>query len=60
MRLAGDASYKGIKVKKPYIGDDTRPIEAQDIKRAVRLMFGTECVCMAVIFTITGLSLIIR
>ena len=60
VRLAGDASYKGIMVKKPYIGDDARPIEAQDIKRAVRLMFGTECVCMAVIFTITGLNLIIR
>ena len=60
VRLAGDASYKGVKVKKPYIGDDVRPVEAEDIKRAVRLMFGTECICMAVIFTITGLSLIIR
>ena len=38
VRLAGDASYFGKVVHKPYIGDDTRPVEAEDIKRANRLM----------------------
>ena len=39
VRLAGDASYFGKTVKKPYIGDAVRPIETEDIKRANRLMY---------------------
>ncbi len=46
VRLAGDASYFGKVVKKPYIGDDTRPIERKDIKRACRLMYATETLCV--------------
>ncbi len=42
VRLAGDAWYFGKLVKKPYIGDDLRPVEAEDIRRANRLMYGTE------------------
>ncbi|MCI6639206.1 MAG: adenosylcobinamide-phosphate synthase CbiB [Pygmaiobacter massiliensis] len=38
VRLAGSASYFGKLVEKPYIGDDTRPIEPEDIHRANRLM----------------------
>ena len=38
VRLAGDASYFGKVVHKPYIGDDLRPVEAEDIKRANHLM----------------------
>lgn len=38
LRLAGPASYFGKTMDKPYIGDDTRPIEAEDIKRANDLM----------------------
>ena len=41
IRLAGDASYFGRIVKKPYIGDDTRPVEPEDIPRANRLMYVT-------------------
>ena len=39
VRLAGDAVYSGRKVSKPYIGDATREIEAEDIVRSVRLMY---------------------
>ena len=39
LRLAGDAVYFGKLVKKPYIGDDLRPIEPEDIRRAHKLMF---------------------
>ena len=39
VRLAGDAVYFGRKVSKPYIGDATREIEAEDIVRSVRLMY---------------------
>ncbi|MCR5342708.1 MAG: adenosylcobinamide-phosphate synthase CbiB [Butyrivibrio sp.] len=49
IRLAGDASYFGKIVKKPFIGDDGRPVETKDIKRACRLMFNTEYLCMAIL-----------
>lgn len=39
LRLAGDAWYFGKLHKKPYIGDDDRPIESCDIRRANRLMY---------------------
>ena len=41
IQLAGDASYFGRVVKKPYIGDVVRRIEYEDIKRANRLMYLT-------------------
>lgn len=39
LRLAGDAWYFGTLQKKPYIGDDDRPIEPADIRSANRLMY---------------------
>ena len=45
IRLAGDASYFGKKVKKPYIGDEARSIECQDIVRANKLLYGTTISC---------------
>lgn len=45
VRLAGDASYFGKIVKKPFIGDADREIETDDIKRTCRLMFFTEFLC---------------
>lgn len=41
VRLAGDAVYGGVVCKKEYIGDAAREIEAADIRRANRLMYGT-------------------
>ena len=41
IRLGGDSAYGGRLVKKPYIGDDKRPVEKEDIKRACRLMFAS-------------------
>ena len=41
VRLAGDAWYFGKLHKKQYIGDDDRPIEAEDIRRSNRLMYGS-------------------
>ena len=46
VKLAGDASYFGKIVKKPFIGDDIRQIEFDDIKRACRLMYLTEDICL--------------
>ncbi len=51
IRLAGDASYAGRRVEKPFIGDALRPPEASDIPRANRLMLFTawmgELLCLA-------------
>lgn len=41
VRLAGNAWYFGKLYEKPYIGDDIRPIEREDIRRANRLLYGT-------------------
>lgn len=45
IRLAGDASYFGKVVKKPYIGDALRKVEYEDIKRVNRLMYLTAWIC---------------
>ena len=44
IRLGGSSYYGGILVDKPYIGDPIRHIEAEDIKRANRLMFISEMI----------------
>ncbi len=70
VQLAGNANYFGQLYEKPFIGDDIRPIEAEDIKRSIRLMYvssgililgGIICeASMAVIFIATGLRMIFR
>lgn len=45
IQLAGDASYFGKVVKKPYIGDATRAVEPEDIRRTNRLMNRTAWIC---------------
>ena len=52
IRLAGDASYFGKKVKKPYIGDAVRRVEYEDIRRANRLMYAAALLCLAVCLAI--------
>ena len=48
IRLAGDAWYFGKLHKKPYIGDDDRPIESGDIRRANRLMYGASVMMLVI------------
>lgn len=54
IRLAGDAYYFGKLHKKPYIGDNTRPVEKDDIIRANKLMYMTTVLMLilSVIFRI--------
>lgn len=40
IRLAGNACYFGELYEKPYIGDELRPIEIEDIRRVNALMYG--------------------
>ena len=59
IRLAGDASYFGRIVKKPYIGDPLRAVETEDIRRANRLLYGMAFfgwgICMAVWLSVTAI-----
>jgi adenosylcobinamide-phosphate synthase len=56
IKLAGDASYFGKIVHKPYIGDSVRSVEYEDIKRANKLMYLTawigEIACVIVMCAI--------
>ncbi|MBD5469962.1 MAG: cobalamin biosynthesis protein CobD [Lachnospiraceae bacterium] len=45
IRLAGDASYFGKTVSKPYIGDSLHSVTNQDIRRANHLMYLTAWLC---------------
>lgn len=59
VRLAGDASYFGKVVKKPYIGDERRKVEAEDIRRANRLLYLTawsgEMLCLLFLLMLRGM-----
>lgn len=61
VQLAGDAWYFGKLYKKPTIGDSNRPVEAEDIPRANKLMYGTSIlgaiIFSAVIFLILNVIL---
>lgn len=46
IRLGGDAVYFGKVQRKPTIGDDSRPVEGEDIPRANRLMLAASGVML--------------
>ena len=48
IRLAGSAYYFGKLDEKPYIGDDIRGVEYEDIKRANKLMYITAILCQLI------------
>lgn len=54
VRLAGDAWYFGTLHKKPTIGDDMRPIEPMDIRRAHRLLYATAGLLLALALIVRG------
>lgn len=58
VRLAGNAWYFGKLYEKPYIGDDIRPIEREDIRRANRLLYGT-AVLGVLVFGLVRLTVIL-
>ncbi len=59
LKLAGDASYFGKVVKKPFIGDEGREIEPCDIKRANKLMYVTSFICFGICLLIMVLVLVL-
>ena len=60
IQLAGDASYFGKIVKKPYIGDPIRPVEYEDIRRANHLMNRTawicEILCLGIMIAVSAIA----
>lgn len=53
IKLGGDASYFGKMVSKPELGDGRRRIQAMDIPRANRLMYGAAILCELLCIGIT-------
>lgn len=46
--LGGDNYYKGVLTNKPTIGNNTREVELEDIKKANKLMFTTSLLCLII------------
>ena len=55
IRLGGPSYYFGKLVEKPCLGDETRGIEAADIRRANVLMFGTEGIAVLLVLLIAAM-----
>ena len=56
IRLAGDACYFGKLYKKPFIGDDLREVEVEDIARVNRLMVTASVLAL---FILGGMKLLL-
>lgn len=59
IRLAGNASYFGKIVEKPYIGDAVRAVETEDIRRANRLLYATAVLCEVICLAIAGVIMMV-
>ncbi len=59
LRLAGDAWYHGVRHEKPYIGDDLRPVEYEDIPRACRLLYATAVLAVCLLCGLKFLLLVV-
>ncbi|MGI6690468.1 MAG: adenosylcobinamide-phosphate synthase CbiB [Christensenellales bacterium] len=55
VQLAGDAWYAGKLHHKPTIGDAARPIEAQDIRRAHKMLFVTSLLLFLLSILLRGI-----
>ncbi len=58
LQLAGDAYYFGKLYHKPTIGDNTRPIEAEDIKKVNKLLYAVSFLAV-ILFTILKLAVVL-
>lgn len=46
--LGGGHYYGGVLVPKPTIGDDIKPVDIEDIKKANKLMYATSMLCLII------------
>ncbi len=54
IQLAGDATYFGKLYKKPFIGDDIRPIVPDDITKSCQLLYGAASVALPFLILLRG------
>lgn len=54
IQLAGDAWYFGHKKEKPVIGDPVRPVDAEDIRLANRLLYGSAVLALLAVCAVRG------
>ena len=54
VRLAGQAIYGGVAHEKPFIGDDLRTIEPEDILRAHQILYATSILFLLFALVIRG------
>ena len=59
LRLAGDAWYHGVLHKKPYIGDEVRPIRHEDIPLAGRLLYVTALLALLLFAGVKALLILL-
>ena len=59
VQLAGDAWYFGELHKKPFIGDDIRPIEVSDIAKINRMMYTAAALALAGVRSGSRLALLL-
>lgn len=59
LRLAGDAWYHGVLHKKPYIGDEKRPICHEDIPLAGKLLYVTAVLSLILFAVVKVLILLL-
>ncbi len=59
LRLAGNAWYHGVFHKKPYIGDDIRPICHEDIPLAGRLLYVTALLALLLFAGVKALLILL-
>lgn len=59
VQLAGPAYYFGKLYEKPTIGDPSRPIEAEDILRANRMLYTASVLALVVGLALRGLLLVL-
>ena len=49
VRLCGPASYFGVPHDKPYVGNEERPVEPEDIRRACRMELAGSWLCLGLL-----------
>lgn len=61
LKLGGPHLYGGVMVDKPFIGDEVRKAETQDVKRSNNLMFMTEGITVLTVLVIMAtVNLLVR
>jgi adenosylcobinamide-phosphate synthase len=59
VKLAGNSYYGGVLCEKPYIGDDVRPIEPEDILRSHKILYITAFITFLSVLAVRGINYVL-